>query len=171
MKYRLLLPALLLAGCQTTGMTSYGFKEGATVTTKSRDVFECRLAATQQVPVNTQIETTPTYTTPTYTTPLQTTCNGTSCVTTGGVTTGGQIMGGQTYSYDANAGLREEFIHRCLAGKGYRFVDLPKCASGTVPQSIVPTLAGKLRAPREGACVAQIQGASGNVVYAEELAD
>lgn len=170
MRNYLILPIALLAGCDATGMSTYAFKEGATVSSKSNEMFSCRLAATKQVPVNTQIASTPVYQTPTYTTPYYTTCNGYSCITTGGQTTGGQIYGGQTYSYDANAEIRDEFVARCMAGKGYQFAQLPVCASGSVPKSLTQELNGKLRAPREGACLAAVSGEAANVVYLEELA-
>jgi len=169
-RYYLLLPIALLAGCEATNMSTYAFKEGATVSTKSSDMFSCRLAATKQVPVNSQIASTPTYQTPTYTSPYYTTCSGYSCVTTGGQTTGGQVYGGQTYSYDANADIRDEFVARCMAGKGYQFAQLPNCSSGSVSKSLAQSLTGKLRAPREGACIMPIDGQAANLAYPEELA-
>lgn len=170
MKRLLSLPVILLAACADSGTIPYVYKEGATVSLKSSEMFSCRLNAAREVPVNTQVASTPTYQTPTYTSPYYTTCNGYSCVTTGGQTSGGQIYGGQTYSYDANDEMRNEYVVRCMAGKGYQFSEFPRCASKSVPEGLAQTLTGKLRAPREGACIVSVDGKSGNLVYPEERA-
>ncbi len=156
------LGVLFLLGCDATQNDLYLYREGATVARADRDFFDCRLAAARAVPTNTQIGTTPT-----YTTPIQTNCYNVG-YTTQCTTTGGQVYGGRAYSYDANSNIRTEFLARCLASKGYSAVELPRCDTSKIPQSILQRLAGKQRPPREGACYVPISENAGNVLYASE---
>lgn len=160
----------IVAGCQMS-TTNYAYKEGATVAQKDKDSFDCDLAATQRVPTNTQVATTPTYRTPTYYTPATTNCYGYTCTTTGGTAYGGQVYGGQTYSYDANTSLRKEYFQKCMASKGYKIASVPNCPSGAVSADVRQSLSGKLRAPVEGSCVVGLTERSGNIVYPNERAD
>lgn len=150
--------ATLTASCFAPDTVTYAYKPGATVAQKDQDNFECRLAATKQVPINTQIATTPTYRTPT-----ETRCDGFSCVTTGG-----QTLGGQTYSVDANAQIRSEYYGRCLAAKGYTFYPVTPCPKNSVPTELHPLITGRLREPSEGACLAILSSRAGNIVYPSE---
>ena len=139
------------------------FKPGVSVARASSDLFDCELAAAQEVPQSIQVETTPT-----YTTPVETTCttigNTVTCESTGG-----DVYGGETYSYDANADLRARYLARCLAGRGYGVASLPPCELSRVPADLLARLSGPQRAPREDACFVSISDGAGNVVYASEL--
>lgn len=158
MKTRLALVFLVLSGCEAaTGF--YIYREGGTVSQARSDFFDCELAAARAVPQDMRVETTPV-----YSTPAQTTCYnyGYSVQCT---TTGGQVYGGDVYSYDANAGLRGEFVGRCMVNKGYRGYELPVCETSSISQSARQALSGRLNPPREGACYVPITEDIGNVAY------
>ena len=148
-----LISTLALAGCVGT---QYAYKPGATISTKDNDSFRCELAATQNVPTNTQIGTNPV-----FVSPATTTCTGYSCYTTGG-----QVSGGDVYSYDANNGLRSEFFAKCMINKGYKYTEIPVC---TLDKKISPQLksllSGRLRPPKEGACAISITNRASNLLY------
>lgn len=97
------------------------YKSGADKNKLNSDFVNCRVRATQSVPVNTQVRTTPTYVTPVqtncYSTGYSVQCN----------TTGGQVHGGNTYSYDANSALRNDVVAQCMTQQGYQSVALPVC--------------------------------------------
>ena len=151
---------LSTAACVPSQQT-YLFKEGATVGQKEADIFDCRVEATRAVPQNTQLRSSPG-----YRTPITTRCSDKRCTTTGG-----DIIGGRTYSYDANAGLRREYLARCIASKGYSATTLPTCPSNSeIRADILGSLGGRLREPREGACIEPISAKSGNLVYPGEIA-
>lgn len=121
------------------------YKSGATSASLESDKLDCEVSATQRVPQNMQIKTTPTYTTPTYTT-----CNNIGYSTYCN-TTGGQTYGGQTYSVDANAGLRQRAFSQCMAQKGWRSVAIPPCPDGVTPAQL--TLNGnRLPSLSQGTC-------------------
>ncbi len=150
---------LLLAGCEAPP-GPYLFRPNTTVSTKDNDLFQCHLAAAQQVPANTQIGTTPV-----YSTPITTSCYGYSCTTSGG-----QVYGGNTYSYDGNASLRSEYGDRCMASKGYSSTVLPSCpANLAVPVELRQMLSGKLRSPETGSCRLPITERTSNLIYANEM--
>lgn len=153
------LMLLVLSGCDAPP-APYLYRPNTTVSTKDNDIFQCHLAAAQQVPANTQIGTTPV-----YSTPITTSCYGYTCTTSGG-----QVYGGNTYSYDANASLRSEFEDRCMATKGYSSTILPSCpANLAVPDELRNKLSGKLRAPETGSCRLPITERTSNLVYSNEM--
>lgn len=91
------------------------------------DTLNCQVEAAQRVPQNIQIGSRPSFQTPSFTT-----CNGIGnsvfCNTSGGNT-----IGGGTYSFDANAVLRNQAANQCLTRKGYRSVSIPPCPQGVLP--------------------------------------
>jgi hypothetical protein len=108
------------------------YKPGASQAKLNDDFLNCRVRATQSVPVNTQIRTTPVHITP----------QRTDCFTQGGATrcqtTGGQRIGGRTTSYDANASLRQEVQSQCMRKLGYQAVSLPVCKAQEAKSSQAP---------------------------------
>ena len=107
----------ILTGCMAA-VPPVPYQEGRTKKQANNDWLDCTVSATQKVPVNTGI-----YTTPRYTTPL-------NCNTSFGNTTctGGQTYGGNVASYDANARLREQVTIQCLQNKGYQIVNYEPCS-------------------------------------------
>lgn len=149
----------LAASCVPTAPIMYGYRPDTTIAQKDKDGFDCQLQAAREVPVNSQIRTTPS-----YVTPMQTNCYGTSCYTTGG-----QVIGGNTYSYDANAALRNEYFARCMVSRGYQFTQQPLCSKDQVTDALRNQLSGDLRAPAEGSCVVPITNKASNLAYRGEV--
>jgi hypothetical protein len=157
-----LIPITLLISCVEESK-NYLFKPGISVDTKSKDFFECKVAAATAVPANTQIDTTPI-----FNTPVQTNCysygySGVQCSSTGG-----QVYGGDTYSYDANAGLRQEHEARCMAARGYRVSQFPVCAPSKVPTDFATIAGSTIRPPKEGSCIVVFANGGSNLLYPEE---
>ncbi len=143
----LILAATVLSAC----VPYRGFyKDGAAVAQLNADLTECQVQGVNRVPANTQIRSTPV-----TVTPVRRICNsaGTACRIVGG-----DVLGGETYSYDANAGLRNRVITQCMAARGYRAVEIPMC-----PQSARDTVLA--RAPKTlpplGPNTCAVRGADG----------
>lgn len=153
---------LALVACEAP-TDHYLYRQGASVSQADSDYFECKLSAARAVPTDARVGTTPTYTTPVqtncYTVGYSVQCN----------TTGGQTYGGQTYTYDANKKLRNSYLARCLASRGYSATELPVCDTKKLSQTTLAKLHGKLRQPSKDACYVQVTENAGNVVYASEL--
>lgn len=113
------------------------YKAGGTQAELKNDQLNCQIEATQRVPQNMQIRTTPT-----YTTPVTTTCNqigySTYCNSSGGDT-----YGGKAYSVDENSGLRQQASLQCMARLGYRSYDIPPCPKGVTPNQLKSIPVGK----------------------------
>lgn len=137
---------LVLAGCAPSQFTGY-WRSGVTVAQQQNDLTNCQVRAANQVPVSTQVRTTPTYTTP----------ENTSCYNIGYsvncTTTGGQVYGGDTYSYDVNADLRQRVVGQCMARRGYQAVTLPICGDEERALGIVSFRNSRLPPAREVRCV------------------
>jgi hypothetical protein len=103
-------------------MRDIPFKEGASNDTMAGDRIDCEIEATQRVPPNIVLTTTPT-----RSTPVQSTCNqiGTQTFCT---STGGRTYGGRTSSSDANDDLRVRAYGQCLVNKNYVFYTIPACS-------------------------------------------
>lgn len=112
----LLAVASILTGCMAA-LSPVPYQEGKTAKQSNNDLLDCNVSATQKVPVNTGV-----YTTPRYTTPLNcnTSLGNTTC-------TGGQTYGGNVGSYDSNARLRQQVTIQCLENKGYAMVNYKPC--------------------------------------------
>lgn len=134
------IPYALAAVVALTGCLPYqGFyKSGVAVGRLNSDLTDCEVAGVNRVPANTQVRTTPI----TYS-PVREVCpdDGGRCRYVGGA-----IRGGDTYTYDANADLRERFVAQCMGGKGYQRVELPACTgqaarrARVTRQSVLPRL-------------------------------
>ena len=111
--------SLFLFGCVTD---TVWYREGAKPNKVNNDATNCAVDAAQRVPQNNQIGQTPV-----YGSPMQTYCSGTYYVTC--TTYGGNVSGGNLYSYDANAGLRDDVMEQCMGRKGYSRVELPVCST------------------------------------------
>ena len=148
-----------LLGCEVPEEL-YIYRANTLLSTKSNDLFECELFASQNVPVNTQIATNPS-----FNLPIQTSCYGNSCYTTGG-----QTVGGGTYSYDANENLRTEFHDRCMAQRRYSAAILPLCPSNiSISTSLQLKLNDEVRLPQEGSCMVGVTSRVSNLIYADEI--
>lgn len=106
------------------------YKFNVTQAQSQDDTLTCKIEASQRVPQNIQINSTPTYTTPAYTT-----CNNIGYSTYCN-TSGGQTYGGDTYSVDANTGLRNQALAQCMSRKGYRSAAIPPCPAGVTPANL-----------------------------------
>ena len=145
------LPSLLmltvLIGCSPVELWH---RDGAPRQALASDFTSCRVRGVQDVPANTQIGRTPL-----VQTPPQTSCyrsgDKTRCTTTAG-----RIYGGEVYSYDANAGLRDDVVAQCMAAQGYRRIAVPRCTDAQV-KSGTP-IAGTLPTLTESSCAAQTKG-------------
>lgn len=120
---------LLVAGC---GPVALWYDEGVPLAMATERLFECRVAAAQGVPANMQIGTTPIYVSPGRTV-CYTGTFGTDCYEHGG-----NVYGGIPYSYDANAGLRDEMVARCMQDKGFARIELPVCAASRAAAVVPP---------------------------------
>lgn len=143
---------IFFAGCVSSPSTLYEkyksgqayqmfYKDGGTFEQIRSDLNSCIREATEKVPAKSAVGVSPT-----FTTPLQTNCTsngygsvngygyGASYHTSGNTMctqTGGQTYGGGTYQYDANAGVRKQAVHQCMARSGNRLVNIPACPRGT----------------------------------------
>lgn len=135
-----------LTACEMPPRTGF-WKSGATLAQLESDSTDCEVFATRQVPVSTQVGTTPT-----YTTPVNTSCYnyGYSVQCT---TTGGQVYGGTAYTYDANAGLRERVGIQCMASRGYQVVTYEFCSDAEVANGVRPFNSGRLPPASDVLCV------------------
>ena len=118
------------------------------------------------MPVDTRIGQTPV-----IQTPIQTICQPATqpgapprCTTTGG-----EVYGGDVYSYDANAGLRNSYVARCMADKGYQVAEIARCSANVVPADIGAISAKGARPPVEGACAVSLKGGTSLILYPAEF--
>lgn len=127
----------LLAGC--AGPVDLWYKPGVPRGASSSLLLQCRVTASQQVPANTQYATTP----------VQVIPGRTVCRNSGNVTkcyqSGGYVTGGETYSFDANAPLRDNVVAQCMNMQGYQAVELRRCEDkdlkgGVQDYTILPPL-------------------------------
>ncbi|MER9175281.1 hypothetical protein NKH72_17020 [Mesorhizobium sp. M0955] len=123
---------LLLTGCQT-GPQPSAFKPGSTAPQRQLDYDQCKISSLREIPqaMATQIN-------PGVHTPGTVTCN------TYGTSTYCNEMGGlnipaSSSTYDANQGLRDRFIARCMVEKGYSIVDRPACPTAEARQKAAVT--------------------------------
>lgn len=160
--------SLLLTGCVLeTEQVSFFFRDNTTNAKKADDLLNCEVEATQRVPVNTQLGTTPVFTTPTYVTPMYTNCYGYSCTTTGGTITGGQTYGGDVYSYDSNARLRDEVGFQCMQRKGYQVYPARTCTASETPEGLSASMSDNIIKPNGSFCVVTVASRVGVPVSIE----
>jgi len=124
---------LLLAGCQTGPLPS-AFKPGSTAPQRQFDYDQCKIASLREIP-----QAMATHIDPGVHTPGTVTCNtyGTvvSCNESGGLN-----IPASASTYDANQGLRDRFIARCMGEKGYSILDRPSCPTAEARQKAEITL-------------------------------
>jgi hypothetical protein len=152
--------ALALSAC-APGTTTYAYRANTAPAQADRDSFQCQVEATRTIPVNTQVRQRPG-----YWIPPRTICDrdGKNCYVEPS-----EWIPGEVYSYDANAGLRTEYIRRCLAGRGYTLTAVDLCPGGTTAEGpLAQALLSRLRPVRDGACAINISERSSNLIYAEE---
>jgi hypothetical protein len=129
--------ALALLGCQTEPATIV-FKPGASLAATTLAVDQCRIASLREIPQA-----------------LATNVSGgvhhpgtTQCSTVNGFTTCNQIgavnIPASSSTYDVNGDLRDRYIKRCLASKGFSVSAGPPCAGGAqTRQALADREAGK----------------------------
>ncbi len=172
--------ALTMTGClETPEPGIFAYRPNTTNGQKVEASTQCKVLAVQQVPVNTQIATTPTYTTPVLASPTYTSCSGSSygggsytnyaanCTTTGGGMTGGQTYGGQVYSYDANQDLRHSVYDQCMRKKGFEIIQTKSCISTQIPEGLSASLSDKVIRPEGKFCTVPFDGGFGVPVKLE----
>ena len=149
------LALAVLCGCDAGPQTQV-WKTGVTPAQRQADVTACDVVAANQVPAAMAVAQTPTYTTPAYTS-----CYGSGFGYGYGyssqancTTTGGQVYGGQTYSYDANAGLRERVSAQCLAQKGYAGITFASCTADDLKGAMALPLGAPMPRPEAVLCIA-----------------
>ena len=103
-----------LAGCTSYIPPGTNYSKNDILQTKEKrdaDIFDCRIQATNAVPANTVVTTTP------------------------GYIYNGSGYGSKVTSTDANSPLRDNFFYRCLGDKGYspNVTKLPYCKNKQVP--------------------------------------
>ncbi|MEM6307607.1 MAG: hypothetical protein AAF701_06455 [Pseudomonadota bacterium] len=127
------------------------YKEGAAPTRIDRQLTSCQVSALDKVPVNTQINTTPT-----YRVPVETACDTRKQGEKTCHTTEYETRGGDVYSYDANTELRERVVAHCMGDLGYTQIELPYCES----QMARIKAQGQTRFPRltDTSCVVDVAG-------------
>ena len=138
----------LLAGCdpQLQDSSTYMYKDKpVSLAQKDNDTFDCKVQAAQAVPTDKYSSRTPTYTSPVS-------CSrygyNTSC-------TGGNTYGGDLITRDLNVGLRDEYLVRCLANKGYKTTTFPIPQCDPKKVNISYSVNSKIHKPERGACWVQ----------------
>ncbi|NEJ73767.1 hypothetical protein GR197_25040 [Rhizobium phaseoli] len=112
-----------LAGCQAAPRFT-AYKAGTVQSERQFAFDQCKIASLQEIPQSMAISTSPGYYNP-----------GTlSCNTVGGYTSCNRIgavdIPATTSTYDQNGGLRDRYLTRCMASKGYAMLEkLPLCGS------------------------------------------
>lgn len=160
-----IIGASVLFACVEPQVGTFAFRSNTTNQQKADSWLDCKVRATREVPVSTQVGTTPTYTTPVTVSPTYTNCygygNSASCTTTGGVVSGGQTYGGQAYSYDANSQLRRDYAIQCMRKKGYSLVDLPFCRPDQTPEGLTASMRDQIIKPTGNSCLVALENSLG----------
>ena len=133
-----LVAVLLLAGCQT-GPVPAAFKPGTDASQRQADYDQCKIASLREIPQAMATQVSGGIYTP----------GSVQCRTIGTITScsqsGGVNIPPTATTYDANHGLRDRFINRCMMQKGYSILSRPACSSeserlkaATTPQPANP---------------------------------
>lgn len=107
------------AGCTPLSLF---YKEGAPVQRLNTDLAECKLQGLRNVPVDQDTRFIPGTETP------KTICDANGLCQTVWV----QITPDKIETYDANEGLREDYVEACMGKQGYQPVSLPACNDAVV---------------------------------------
>lgn len=122
---------LLLAACAPLRIWH---KPGVPVARWQADRTDCEVNALRDAPVASQIRQQP----PDFVPPRQICDSAGNCRTTGGY-----WIPGEVYSVDVNAGLRQRVEAQCMANRGYRPAEIPRCRDGLAVQgrtTVLPEL-------------------------------
>ncbi len=153
MRLRLIFAAVVLTLSGCLPLSTY-YKTGVPVARLQSDTTACEIRALRDVPVATQIRTTP----PRYVPPRKFCKPDGSCITKGGY-----WIEGEVYSYDANKSLRARANAQCMAAKGYRPVEIPPCPD-RIARSVQPAATKTLPALTPNSCVIRNKGGSWQIV-------
>lgn len=113
----------VLAGCQV-GPRYVAYKAGTVQSDRQLAADQCKIASLQEIPQSMATSISPGYYNP-----------GTlSCSTVGNYTTCNRVgevdLPATAISYDQNRGLRDRYMARCMASKGYTMLgNIPVCSS------------------------------------------
>jgi hypothetical protein len=146
MKHSLISIAIMSVVVSGCAGGVYSYKPNITVAQQDKDIFDCRVAAAQEVPTNTQII------------PGIGSYNAYA----------GVYVPGTPYSYDSNSGLRAQFYSRCMTSKGYTDYEIPSCQTTALPEGSSGILTGMLRPPVDGACKIPVTENASNLIYPGE---
>ena len=135
MRYRVLgvVFAGVLAGCTPLSLF---YKEGAPVQRLNADLGACKQQGLREVPVDQDTRYIPGQEAP------RTICDAAGVCHTVWV----QITPDRIETYDANEGLRADYVEACMARRGYQPVRLPACSDAVVnatrlsPTKVLPPL-------------------------------
>jgi hypothetical protein len=122
----------VVAGCQT-GPVPSAFKPGSTWSQRQADYDQCKMASFKEIPqaMATQID------------PGVYTPGSVQCTTIGSSTSCSQVGGlnipATATTYDANGGLRDRYVARCMQAKGYSILQLPICPTAEARQKAMST--------------------------------
>ncbi len=150
--------SIALLGLAACGPLPVYYDEGKDQTRTNSDTLTCKVAALKQAPVANQIRHRP----PVYY-PGRQHCNNGHCWTTPGY-----WVDGGTYTVDVNLGLRSQLEQRCMAQKGYRRLELPRCSKEQI--AALQSLPGSTQRGAglsENACA--VQQSNGNTVILPPL--
>ncbi|OIQ43149.1 MAG: hypothetical protein BM560_02945 [Roseobacter sp. MedPE-SWde] len=110
--------SLVFLGLAACGPLPVYYKTGSDQTRTNSDTLTCEVKAQKEAPVANQIRQRP----PVYY-PGRSHCNSAgNCWTSPGY-----WVDGGTYTVDVNQGLRRQLVQNCMAQKGYRRLELPRC--------------------------------------------
>ena len=142
---------LALTGCLPL---SIYHKTGVPVARMQSDKTSCEIKALRDVPVSTQIRSTPAR----YVPPRQ------YCDASGACKTrGGYWIEGEIYSFDANERLRLRAQIQCMAAKGYSPVEIPACPD-RIARAVPAAATRTLPALTPDSCVIRNTGGSWQII-------
>ena len=128
------------------------YAEGVSFAALERDETRCDVAALKDAPVATVVRQGP----PRYVRTRH--CSDGHCTYSGGIWVPGDV-----YSVDVNADLRARVKAQCMAGKGYRPVEIPACP-GNVAQAAPPGRTTAFPTLNETSCVIRNKDGSIQIV-------
>lgn len=150
--------ALLLLGLASCGPLPVYYNEGRDQTRTNSDTVTCKLEALKEAPVANQIRQRP----PVYY-PGRQHCHDGKCWSSPGY-----WVDGGSYTVDVNQGLRRQLEQRCMAQKGYRRLELPRCTKEQI--AALQTLPGSAKRGAglpENACA--VRQSDGNTIILPPL--
>jgi hypothetical protein len=121
----------VLAGCQV-GPQFTAYKAGTVQSERQLAFDQCKIASLQEIPQSIATSVSPGYYNP-GTLSCSTVGNYTSCNRVGAVD-----IPATASSYDVNDGLRNRYLMRCMADKGYTMLEkIPVCSSEKERQAAI----------------------------------